>query len=129
MMTWKDDELIKIGDADELEIEVRRRDGTLRKAVIIWVVRVGDQLYVRSYMGNAGAWYRAVQANHQGYVRAGGLEKDVELLEEPDTLMNDQVDAAYRSKYHRSPYMAAMLTPEVRTTTLKLVPRSTGVRE
>ena len=127
MVTWKDDELLKIGDADELEIEVRRRDGTLRKAVIIWVVRVGDQLYVRSYMGNAGAWYRAVLANQQGLIQAGGLEKEVDLLTEPDSMMNDQVDAAYRSKYRHSPYMAAMLTPEVRATTLKLVPRPAGV--
>ena len=107
---------------DELEISVRRRDGTFRKPVIIWVVRVGDQLYVRSYMGTAGAWYRAVLANHQGYIRAGGLEKDVNLLEEPDSIINDQVDAAYRGKYHHSPYMAVMVTSDVRATTLKLVP-------
>ena len=126
MMTWTDDELMRIGDADELEIAVCRRDGTLRKPVIIWVVRVGDQLYIRSYMGAAGAWYLAVLASHQAYIRAAGLEKDVKLLEEPVSIINDQVDAAYRSKYQHSPYMAAMVTPEVRATTLKLVPRSAG---
>jgi hypothetical protein len=75
-------------------------------------------------MGAAGAWYRAVQATQQGYIRAGGLEKDVILAEQPDPLINDQVDAAYRSKYRHSPYMAAMVTAEVRATTLKLVPHS-----
>jgi hypothetical protein len=126
MMTWTDDELMQIGDADELEIAVRRKNGTLRKPVIIWVVRVGDQLYIRSYMGAAGAWYRAVLASHHGHIRVGGLEKDVKLLEEPGSIINDQVDAAYRSKYQHSPYMAAMVTPEARVTTLKLVPRSSG---
>ena len=126
MMKWTDDELIQIGNADELEIAVRRRDGTLRKPVTIWVVRVGDQLYVRSYMGRGGAWYRAALANHQGYIRAGGLEKDVNLIEEPDPAINEQVDAVYRSKYRRSAYMAAMVSSEVRATTLGLVPRSTG---
>ena len=126
MTAWADDELIKIGNAAELEIAVRRKNGTLRKPVIIWVVRVGDQLYIRSYMGAAGAWYLAVLASHQAYIRAAGLKKDVKLLEEPVSIINDQVDAAYRSKYQHSPYMAAMVTPEVRVTTLKLVPRSSG---
>lgn len=126
MTAWTDDELIRIGNVDELELAVYRQDGTLRKRVIIWVVRVGDQLYVRSYMGAFAAWFRAVQVTHEGHIRAGGLEKEVKLLEEPDSITNDQVDAAYRSKYRRSPYMAAMVTPEVRATTLRLEPRSSG---
>ena len=39
---WTSDELTKIGTAEELRIASLRRDGTLRKPVIIWVVRVGD---------------------------------------------------------------------------------------
>lgn len=42
------DELVKIGSAEKLEIAPLRKDGTLRKPVIIWVVRVGDDLYIRS---------------------------------------------------------------------------------
>ncbi|MFN2107909.1 MAG: DUF2255 family protein [Candidatus Promineifilaceae bacterium] len=37
-----------MGNAEELRIASLRSDGTLRKPVIIWVVRVGDDLYVRS---------------------------------------------------------------------------------
>ena len=44
---WTPDELARIAAADELEIAARRRDGTLRKGVTIWVVRHDDSLYDR----------------------------------------------------------------------------------
>jgi hypothetical protein len=41
---WTTDELDRIGGADELRLAPRRKDGTLRRAVPISVVRVGDEL-------------------------------------------------------------------------------------
>ncbi len=51
MTTWTNDELTKIGTAEELQIAARRGDGTLRNPVTIWVVRLGDDLYIRSVKG------------------------------------------------------------------------------
>ena len=65
MTTWTSDELNKIGAAEELEIATLRRDGTLRKPVIIWVARVGGDLYVRSAYGRTAAWFRGVQVRHE----------------------------------------------------------------
>jgi hypothetical protein len=97
----------------------------LSKPVIIWVVRVGDELYVRSYKGRKAHWFRGVQVRHEGRIQAGGVEKDVTFVEEVDPGMNDQIDAAYRAKYRRYPqYVTPMLTPEVRGTTIRLAPRS-----
>ena len=126
MTAWTSDELDKIGTAEELEIAPLRRDGTLRNPVTIWVVRLGDDLYVRSYRGRGGAWFRAAQVRHEGWIRAGGVEKDVTFMEsDPD--INDQIDAAYRTKYGRYPqYVALMVSAEVRSTTIKLVPRATS---
>jgi hypothetical protein len=59
MATWTNDELDKIGTAEELEVATLRRDGTRRNPVTIWVVRHGDDLYVRSVKGRAGAWFPA----------------------------------------------------------------------
>lgn len=58
MTTWTSNELNKIGTAEELQIASLRRDGTLRKPVIIWVVRLGDDLYVRSVNGRTSAWFQ-----------------------------------------------------------------------
>jgi hypothetical protein len=73
MSLWRSEELDKIAAAEEPEIVPLRRDGTLRKPVTIWVVRLGDDLYVRSYKGRGGTWLRAVQVRHEGRIRAGGV--------------------------------------------------------
>lgn len=124
MTTWTSKELDKIGNAEELQIASLRRDDTLRNRVIIWVVRVGDNLYVRCVNGREGAWFRGVQTQHEGRIWAGGVEKDVTFVEMDDSDINDQIDTAHLTKYRHYPqYVAPMVTPEVRAATIKLVPR------
>ena len=124
MSTWTNDELNKIGKAEELQIASLRSDGTLRKPVIIWVVRLGEDLYVRSVNGRGSAWFRGVQTRHEGHIRAGGVDKDVAFVEETDSNINDQIDAAYATKYRRYASIArSMTTPAVRAATIKLMPR------
>jgi hypothetical protein len=77
MTAWTRDELRKIEAAEEPELASVRPDGTLRHPVTIWVVRVGDNLYVRSWKGRAGAWFRATQVRHDGHIEAGSVGKDV----------------------------------------------------
>jgi len=127
MTTWTRDELDKIATADELKIASLRRDGTLTKPVTIWVVQVGDDLYVRSYKGRGGTWFRAAQVRQQGRIHAGGIERDVTFVEETDPGINDQINAAYRTKYrgYSAQYVDPMVAAEARGTTIKLVPRST----
>ena len=128
MTTWTSDELNKIGRAEELEIASVRHDGTLRHPVTIWVVRLGDDLYIRSYKGRGSSWFRAAQVRHEGRIRAGGVEKDVTFVEETDPGMHDQIDAAYRTKYRRygARYIDPMVAPEARAATIRLVPREIG---
>lgn len=124
MTAWTSTELQKIGDAEELQIASLREDGSLSKPVIIWVVRVDDELYVRSVKGRGSGWFRGTQIRHAGRIRVGGVEKDVTFMEEGDPGLNDQIDTLYRSKYRRYPQdVAPMVTSDVRATTLKLVPR------
>jgi hypothetical protein len=128
MTAWTSDELNKIGKADELQIASLRRDGTLRNPVTIWVVRLGDDLYVRAVKGRTGPWFRGTQTRHEGRIRSGGVEKDVLFVEETDPDVNERIDAAYREKYRRYPkeYVDACLTPAARAATIKLVPRPSG---
>jgi hypothetical protein len=123
MNTWTSDELDRIGAAEELEIASLRRDGTLRKPVTIWVVRHGDDLYVRSVYGRSSSWFRGAQVRHEGHIQPGGVDKDVLLVETDD--VNDEIDTAYRAKYHRyaESIVGSVVSPEARAATLKLVPR------
>jgi hypothetical protein len=127
MTTWTTNELTKIGTADELELASRRHDGTLRKPVTIWVIRHGDDLYVRSYKGREGAWFRGTQTRHEGQIQAGGIAKNVTFVAETDPVINNHIDNIYRTKYQRygARYVDPMLAPEARHATLKLVPHAT----
>jgi len=122
-MAWTSDELKTIGSAEELTLAARRTDGTLRSPVTMWVVRVGDAIYVRSVNGRGSSWFRGAQIRHQARIRAGGVEKDVDLVETDE--VGDEVDAAYEAKYRgRYPSIVpSIVAPGARAATLELDPR------
>lgn len=125
MGAWTGDELARITEAEEVDVAATRRGGVLGNRVTIWAVRHGDAIYVRSAVRGAGAgWFRGVTATHQGRIWAGGLEKDV-TFEEANKSLNDEIDSAYRMKYRRyaGRILNSCLTPDARSTTLKLTPR------
>ena len=124
MTTWTSDELDRIGNAEELRLATQRPDGTLRDPVTIWVIRYGNDLYVRSWRGPGGSWFRRTRERRNGRIQAGGVDKDVTFAD-ADHGLDDQIDAAYRAKYRRysGTYVDPMVAPQARATTIKLVPR------
>jgi hypothetical protein len=126
MTGWSSEDLDRIEAADELEIASIGRDGALRVPTTIWVVRLGDDLFVRSVNGRAAAWFRGTQVRHEGRMSAGGVTKDVTFVD-ADADLDDRIDDAYRSKYRRySPgIVGSVLTPEARSATIRLMPSST----
>ena len=46
-MAWHGDQIDRIAGSEELQITATRPDGTQRRWTPIWVVRVGDGLFVR----------------------------------------------------------------------------------
>jgi hypothetical protein len=126
MAAWTSDELDKIGTADELQIQSLRSDGTLRKPVTIWVVRDGDDLYVRSVKGRGSFWFRGTQDRHEGHIQSGGVEKDVTFDDAEDDILGE-LDNAYRTKYRRydARFVDPLMVPDARAATLRLVPRAT----
>ena len=123
MPGWTTDELDRIGAADELEIAAYRIDRTLHRYTTIWVIRVGDDLYVRSYLGRGAAWFSRALSSREGRIQAGGLQRDV-TFSEPDDTVHHAIDQAYLSKYGRYPdsYVQPMIGPAAIAATLRLVP-------
>jgi len=68
--------------------------------VTTWIVGLGDDLYVRSAYGRGSAWFRAAQTRHQGRMKGRGVERGVSFID-TEANFNDQIDAAYRTKYRR----------------------------
>ena len=125
MTQWNSEKLDKLGKAEEVQIASTRRDGTLRKPVTVWAVRHGDDLYVRSVKGRSGPWFRGTQETHEGQIRARGVQQDVTFTD-ADQATESEIDGEYRTKYRRyaGSILNSVLTPEARSSTIKLVPRS-----
>ena len=97
---WTPDDLDRIGNAEELQVASRRPDGTLRPYVTIWVVRSGEDLYVRSAYGADNPWFRRARASGAGRIRAGGVERDITFADASADAHAD-IDRAYHAKYDR----------------------------
>jgi hypothetical protein len=118
---WDDDDLAAIAAADELQIAPCGSAGTLRPATTIRTVRVSDDVYVRSFNGRGGGWYRRAVATGHAHARAGGVDRDV-TVQPADGSAADAIDNAYRAKYRRSAYLAPMISEQAAASTLQLMP-------
>ena len=123
MSEWSQDHLEAIGAAKEIQVRSPEDDGSMQEAVTIWVVRVGDELFVRSVRGEHGGWYQRAEDKHLGRIEVEGAPVDVEF-EDVGEEKADEIDAAYREKYADSPdSVESIIAPDSRATTIRLVPR------
>jgi hypothetical protein len=104
-----------------------RRNGDLRRATPIWVVRAGDDLYVRAAYGADQGWHGVARTSRRARIAAGGVERDV-TVEDADSGVLDHVDAAYRKKYggRYAQIVDSITDDQHRATTLRLVPQNTA---
>src|SRR4051812_9731118 len=115
---WTADELATIDGIGEVDVATRREDGTLRTSRIVWIVSHDDAAYVRSVNGATAAWYRGVQARHEGELAAGVLRRDVVFVEAGEHAgdgsgLGKALGAAYPGKDRRSSSAGAPLTAAV----------------
>jgi hypothetical protein len=106
---------------DAIQLFDRTREvhvATPTKRLPIWAVVVDDEVYVRSYRGERGAWYR--RALRDGRMKLEGIDVGVEPVH--DSKLNERISEAFRAKYGgRSPASTeTMVSPEVVATTLRL---------
>jgi len=125
-VAWSADELERIGSAEELRIATKRADGTLCQEVPVWVVRAGEQVYVRTWYRRDNGWFGHAVRSRRARIRVPGLEADiaVEDVGGHEAQLRASVDAAYRAKYGRygETTVARMVADDAAATTLRLVP-------
>ncbi|WP_306215504.1 DUF2255 family protein [Actinoplanes sp. RD1] len=113
-MSWAD-----LGASHEIDVIVAA-PGRPDVRTPIWVVAVGDELYVRSWKGEGGLWYRRALKHGAGTVVAGDERYAVRFTPAGEPGVNAQIDEAFRGKYGTSPYTEAMTEPPAAGTTLRL---------
>lgn len=121
---WSSEELQRIGGSTEVQVSSERPDGTTRPYITIWIVRVGDELYVRSAYGTDNPWYRRAKASGAGRVRAGRFEREVTFAE-TGSEVHPSIDAAYHAKYDRygPKIVGTVVGDQAAAGTLRLLPR------
>ncbi|HET7677380.1 MAG TPA: DUF2255 family protein [Candidatus Limnocylindrales bacterium] len=106
----------------EVTMETQAGDGSRRRRVTIWVVVEDGEVFVRSYRGEAGRWYRDLLAWPEAVLVAAGRRFAVRAVRAADPGSIERCSRALRAKYRPSASLAAMLLAEVQGTTLRLVP-------
>jgi hypothetical protein len=118
--------LRRLGESDELEIAVRRDDGSLRRWVPIWVVCAGEDVFVRTWYRRADGWFGHVLHSQRARIRVPDVCADVTVTDvgEGSADLRAGVDNAYRTKYARfgASTIEQMVSDSAAATTLRLTP-------
>lgn len=129
MTSWSTDEARRLITPEEVHVVTRRRDGSLRRPRIIWIVGDGDgdgdanRVFIRSTNGRGADWFRWATATGAGQIIAGGRTHDVSFTEVTDEQDLRAADAGYRAKYGHYPSIVDHLEEDgPRSATLEVTP-------
>ena len=104
--------------------EVRIRTGKHPdSSVVIWVVVADDDVFVRSFRGTQGRWYRDLAAGGPATLEFAGQRLAVQAIPANDPDAIDRTSREFLRKYRTSSYAQAMVQPDTLSTTLRLEPR------
>lgn len=122
MNTWSAPDIDRIAATDDLHIAPFRADGsTFGTPTWIWSVVVEGRLFVRAWNGTRSRWYRSAVAQRGGRITAAGDSFEV-AFSPADLGLRDQIDTAYRAKYHGSSYLAPMVAAGPQAATVEITP-------
>ena len=121
-MSFAEDDLALLREAEEIDIETQAPGGPVRRTTI-WVVVADDEVFVRSVRGARGDWYRAAAANPAVGIHVDGRSLAATAIPATDPASIERVSEAFRAKYARQgASLASMLQPDTLPTTLRLEP-------
>jgi hypothetical protein len=121
MASFPTEQLERVDQREEVEIETRAADGTVHR-VIIWAVVDDGEVFVRSVRGAKARWYRELLREGSGVLRVGEEHIPVRGIQAPDEASVTRTTQALHRKYQGDPAVWAMVREDVLETTLRLEP-------
>ena len=124
MDRWPPELLALLRDLKEVDIETTADDAGKTHRAIIWVVVDEGEVFIRSWKGERGRWYREIRERPDAFLHAAGQSVSVHAEPAIDSESIRRVSDALQAKYGRgSPESTAgMLLPATLPTTLRLLP-------
>ena len=120
-MRFEESDLAAMAAAVEVDIETSSQAGEPHRT-IIWIVERDGEVYVRSYRGERGRWYREAVADPDVAIHVDGRRIAARAVAAADPDSVAACSAGLAEKYEGDPSTPAMLADAVLGTTLKLVP-------
>jgi hypothetical protein len=120
MAIFDPDTLRELRDVRELRIRTAKHPKT---AVVIWITVADDEVFVRSWLGAKGRWYRDLAASSPATLEFAGRRIEVRAFPASDTASITRASAEFLRKYEPSPHAREMVRAEILPTTLRLEPR------
>ena len=100
-----------------------RTDKHPKSAVVIWVMVDSDDVFVRSWLGTRGRWYKDLAAGGAATLEFAGRQLAVQAIPASDDASVDRASREILRKYRRSSHAQEMVRAEILPTTLRLEPR------
>jgi hypothetical protein len=119
MANFDADTLRELRDVRELRIRTGKHPKT---AVVIWIVVADDEVFVRSWLGAKGRWYRDLDAGGHATLEFGGRRVEVQAFPAADAASIARASAEFLRKYQPSSHAREMVRSEILSTTLRLEP-------
>jgi hypothetical protein len=120
MTTFDADTLRALREVQEPRI---RTDRHPKSAVVIWVVVDGDDVFVRSWLGTRGRWYKDLAAGGAATLEFAGRRLAVQAVPAGDDASVERASREILRKYRRSSHAQEMVRAEILPTTLRLEAR------
>jgi hypothetical protein len=120
MTTFDADTLRALREVQEPRIRTDRRP---KSAVVIWVVVDGDDVFVRSWLGTRGRWYKDLAAGGAATLEFAGRRLAVQAVPAGDDTSVERASREILRKYRRSSHAQEMVRAEILPTTLRLEAR------
>jgi len=120
MTNFAPDTLRQLRDLQEVHIRTEKHP---KSAVVIWVVVADDEVFVRSWRGTKGRWYRDLAAGGPATLEFAGARLAVQALPASDPAAVARASREFLRKYQPNTHAQEMVRSEVLPTTLRLEPR------
>jgi hypothetical protein len=120
MTNFAAETLRELRDAQEVMIRTEKHP---KSAIVIWVVVADGEVFVRSWRGAKGRWYRDLAAGGPATLEFAGRRLAVQAVPAGDEAAVARTSREFLTKYRQSSHAQEMVRAETLPTTLLLEPR------
>jgi hypothetical protein len=120
MTNFDADTLRALRDVQEVFIRTEKHP---KSAIVIWVVVADDEVFVRSWLGPRGRWYKDLAAGGPATLEWAGRRLAVQAIPAGDAAAIARASREFLRKYQPNSHAQEMVRSETLPTTLRLEPR------